>query len=316
MHLGAESQSEGTIQLVSKPWKMVLQISRRRRGTKEGVTVAKWCSEWMCSMRGGLILHTMIIPVALYLPLLQGAAVGRASAPTIFQNNWFCTRISNFSQSPIFSIARVPTLCTDLGRTDCLLHFDPQNIYKIPQNSYGKIRNQRSAFVSRSSAQTLTQGARSTSNENAEIPQWAVGCRNRWIPRIPQILPESRSREIQRWAIICGIKFSVLKISNHFDTNLPSQKSCVLCQGRFVSKLFDIFKTENLVPHIIAQRWISLLRDSGRICGILGIRRFRHPTAHCGIPAFSFEVDRVPCDHRFVASKSRWQYYRRIVSFP
>jgi len=31
-------------------------------------------------------------------------AVGRA--PTIFQNEWFCTRISNFFQSPIFSIAR------------------------------------------------------------------------------------------------------------------------------------------------------------------------------------------------------------------
>ena len=48
---------------------------------------------------------------------------------------------------------------------------------------------------------------KSTSNENVEIPQWAVGCRNRRIPGIPQILPESRSTEIQRWAIICGTKF-------------------------------------------------------------------------------------------------------------
>jgi len=38
----------------------------------------------------------------------------------------------------------------------------------------------------------LPQGARSTSNENAGIPQWSVGCRNHRIPRIPQILPESR----------------------------------------------------------------------------------------------------------------------------
>ena len=43
----------------------------------------------------------------------------------------------------------------------------------------------------------LKQGALSTSNENAGIPQWAVGCRNRQIPGIPQILPESRSPKIQ-----------------------------------------------------------------------------------------------------------------------
>ena len=28
-------------------------------------------------------------------------------APTIFHNDWFCTRISNFFQSPLFSIARI-----------------------------------------------------------------------------------------------------------------------------------------------------------------------------------------------------------------
>jgi len=43
-------------------------------------------------MRGGLVLRTIIIPAALSLPLLRGAAVGRA--PTLFQNDWFCTRIS------------------------------------------------------------------------------------------------------------------------------------------------------------------------------------------------------------------------------
>jgi len=67
--------------------------------------VATCFTELMCRMRGGLVLHTIVIPAALSLPLLRGAAVGRA--PTIFQNDWFCTRISNFFQSPIFSTARV-----------------------------------------------------------------------------------------------------------------------------------------------------------------------------------------------------------------
>ena len=55
-------------------------------------------------MREGLVHHIIKIPPALSLPLLRGAAVGRA--PTIFQNDWFCTRISNFFKSRIFSIAR------------------------------------------------------------------------------------------------------------------------------------------------------------------------------------------------------------------
>ena len=101
-HLSAESQSEGTIQFVPKPWKLVILIPRRRRGTWEGVPVATSCSEWICRMRGGLAHHTIIIPPALSLPLLRGAAVGRA--PTIFQIDLFCTRISNFFQSPICSI--------------------------------------------------------------------------------------------------------------------------------------------------------------------------------------------------------------------
>jgi len=78
----------------------------------------------------------------------------------------------------------------------------------------------------------LGQGARSTSNENAGIPQWSVGCRNHRISRIPQILPESRSTKIQRWAIICGTRFLVLEISNNLDTNLPWQKSlCGIQEG-------------------------------------------------------------------------------------
>jgi len=57
-------------------------------------------------MRGGLVLqtHTIIIPAALFLPLLRGTEVGRA--PTTFQNDCFCTRISNFFLSPILSIAK------------------------------------------------------------------------------------------------------------------------------------------------------------------------------------------------------------------
>jgi len=52
----------------------------------------------------------------------------------------------------------------------------------------------------------VTQGALWTLNTNAVISQWAVGYRNRWIPGIPHIHPESRSMEIQRWATICGTK--------------------------------------------------------------------------------------------------------------
>jgi len=66
--------------------------------------VATWCSEWICRMRGGLVHHTIMIPAALSLPgrCCEVLAVGRA--PTIFQNDWFCTRISNFFQSPIFRL--------------------------------------------------------------------------------------------------------------------------------------------------------------------------------------------------------------------
>ena len=101
--LGAQSQIYVTIQLVPKPWKVLIIIPTRRRGTCKGVPVATWCSEWICKMRGGLVRRISIIPAALTLPLLRGAAVGRA--PTIFQNGWFCTRISFFFQSPIFPTA-------------------------------------------------------------------------------------------------------------------------------------------------------------------------------------------------------------------
>jgi len=81
-----------------------LLIPRRQRGTWEWVSVAIWRREWICRMRGGLVLHIIIMPAALSFPPLQGAVVGRA--PTILQNDWFYTRISNFFQSPIFLVAR------------------------------------------------------------------------------------------------------------------------------------------------------------------------------------------------------------------
>jgi len=102
-HLGAESQSEGTIRLVPKSWKMVIIIPRRRGGTWEGVHVAIWCIEWICRMRGGLVHHTIVFLLRYLSRCCEVLAVGRA--PTIFQNDWFFDRISNCFQSPMFSIA-------------------------------------------------------------------------------------------------------------------------------------------------------------------------------------------------------------------
>ena len=104
-NLGAESQSQRTIQLVPKSWKMAIIIPRRRGGTWEGVPVAIWCSEWICRMRRGLFHHTIMIPLRYLSRCCEVLAVGRA--PTIFQNDWFCTRISNFFQSPIFAITGI-----------------------------------------------------------------------------------------------------------------------------------------------------------------------------------------------------------------
>jgi len=66
---------------------MVIIIPLCRRGTREGVPVATWCCESICRMRGGLAPHKIIIPAALSLPPLWGAAVG--CTPTILQNKWF-----------------------------------------------------------------------------------------------------------------------------------------------------------------------------------------------------------------------------------
>ena len=80
-----DAQSQGTIQLVPNPWKLVIIIAWRRRGTWKGVPVATWCSGQICKMREELVHDTIIIPAALSLPLLRGAVAGRA--PTMLEND-------------------------------------------------------------------------------------------------------------------------------------------------------------------------------------------------------------------------------------
>jgi len=120
-------------------------------------------------------------------------------------------------------------------------------------------------------------------------------------PTDPSWIPQSENSGLSDnlwYQFFLFWRYQIIWIQTCLDKNLSS-----FCQGRFVSKLFDIFKTKNLVPQIIAQRWISVLRDSGRICGILEIWRFWHPTAHCGIPACSFEVARAPCKKTYLFFK-------------
>jgi len=84
---------------------MAIIIPRRRRRTWEGETVATWCGKWMCTMWRGLGPHTLIFLASLSLPPMRGAGTG--CTPTIFQNDSFYTRISNFVQSPILSAASI-----------------------------------------------------------------------------------------------------------------------------------------------------------------------------------------------------------------
>ena len=79
---------------------------------------------------------------------------------------------------------------------------------------------------------------------------------------------------------------------NKLDTNLPCENLSFLCHG----SLYPNYWSKNLIQQIIALRWISVLRHSGKIFGIVGIRRFRHPTAHRGITTCLFEVHMAPCD--------------------
>jgi len=76
---------------------------------------------WICTIRRHLVHHIIIIPAALSLPLLRSVAVGRAS--TIFQNDWFCTRTSNFFQPPpVFPI--VSFLVSDNSFQACCAFLD------------------------------------------------------------------------------------------------------------------------------------------------------------------------------------------------
>jgi len=103
-HLGSKSQSEGTIQLVPKPRKMAIIIPQRRRGTREGVSVPTWCSEWICEFYRVVGPHMLVFPASLFLPPMRGAVIGLAS--TMLQNDFFYTRISIFVQSQILLVTR------------------------------------------------------------------------------------------------------------------------------------------------------------------------------------------------------------------
>jgi len=73
-------------------------IPWRRGGTWERVPVAIWCSAWIYRMRGGLVHHTIMILLRYLSRCCEVLTVGRA--PTIFQNDWFDTRMS--PESPFF----------------------------------------------------------------------------------------------------------------------------------------------------------------------------------------------------------------------
>ena len=115
-----------TIQLIPEPrtWKMAIIVPRRRRGTWEGVTVANWCSEWICRMWRGLGPHTLIFPASLSLLRMWGAVICRL--PTILQNISFYTRISYFVQSSVLSAAGVATFTSET--TSWL----PDRVYRSP----------------------------------------------------------------------------------------------------------------------------------------------------------------------------------------
>ena len=100
-HNGAESQSQGTIQLVPESWKMAIIIPRRRGGTWEGVPVTICCNEWICRTRGGLVHRTIMNSAALSLPLLQGACsrsyTDNISKLLVLYQNLQFFPVSNFS---------------------------------------------------------------------------------------------------------------------------------------------------------------------------------------------------------------------------
>jgi len=60
-------------------------IARRQRGTWEGVTVATWCSEWICRIGGGLVHHVVIVPATLSLSAVAWCDSGWCTDNTF---NW------------------------------------------------------------------------------------------------------------------------------------------------------------------------------------------------------------------------------------
>jgi len=125
-------------------------------------------------------------------------------------------------------------------------------------------------------------------------PKWwnaTVGCGMKKSPNLRNPTDPFRSTEIQRWAITRGTTHGrVGAVTNFRDWNW-------FCLAKSISDFENRHgphTTAKSVPRIIAQRWISVMRYSERMCGIIVIFRFRNPTTHCGIPSFSFEVHRAP----------------------
>jgi len=89
-------------------WELIKKVSVARKNLKIGESPIKWqlgavseSVEWEESW--------FLIQLWFLLRYLSRCCevLPAFRAPTIFQNDWVCTRISNFLQSPIFSIARL-----------------------------------------------------------------------------------------------------------------------------------------------------------------------------------------------------------------
>ena len=76
---------------------------------------------------------------------------------------------------------------------------------------YGKLSSELTYSI-----HNIKQGALATSNKNAVIPQWAVGCRNRGVPVIPQIRSETPSTESAHIAMMSATTFSCFQDIKQF----------------------------------------------------------------------------------------------------
>jgi hypothetical protein len=102
---------------------------------------------------------------------------------------------------------------------------------------------------------------------------WDVG--NAESPEFHRSFPLANPAvwKIQRWVIICGTPKRMILVKTRLYSN------CLISSSK-PKKL----GTTNYSQ--VDQHWTFVLRDSGKICGIPGIWRFRHPTAHCGITVY------------------------------